>query len=236
VRSVLLNCPSSPLLEQRRRFEESILANEFIVTLLERLQGSDVPEWYLSGGCLFQAAWNIEHGFDASAGILDYDLFYFDGSDLSARAEQRMQAEHSRRFADLPIEVEIRNQARVHLWYEQEFGAPCQAFHRCEDGIDGFLATCCCFGVRQMKNGERAIYAPHGFGDLFALVIRPNVARTINSSALSGVYEAKVQRWCRVWPRLQVIQWPSGPSHSAQQPVAAAEPERLAVGGPRDAH
>jgi len=221
VRSVISDWPSSLSLEQRRRFEESILANEFIVTLLERMRGSDLPEWYLSGGCLFQTVWNIEHGFDASAGILDYDLFYFDGSDLSAHAEHMVREELSRTFADLPVEVEARNQARVHLWYEQEFGAPCRAFQRCEDGIDGFFATCCCFGVRQVKNGERAIYAPHGFGDLFALVVRPNVARTINSSGLSGIYEAKVQRWCRVWPRLQVMQWPSGPSHSAQQPAAA---------------
>jgi hypothetical protein len=73
--------------EQRRRFERAILANELIVALLERMASSDLPEWYLSGGCLFQTVWNIEHGFDASAGILDYDLFYFDGADLSAQAE-----------------------------------------------------------------------------------------------------------------------------------------------------
>ena len=214
LRSAISERPSSLSLEQRR-FEESILANEFIVTLLGRMRGSDLPGWYLSGGCLFQTVWNIEHGFDASAHILDYDLFYFDGSDVSADAERAVREELSRKFADLPIEVETRNQARVHLWYEREFGAPCHAFQRCEDGIDGFLATCCCFGVRQMTNGQRAIYAPHGFDDLFALVVRPNVARTIDSSGLSGVYEAKAQRWCRIWPRLQVLQWPSGPSHSA---------------------
>jgi uncharacterized protein len=202
------NHTASLQVEQRRRFEESILANELIATLLGRMRGSDLPEWYLAGGCLFQTVWNIEHGFDPSAGILDYDLFYFDGSDLSAHAERRVREELSRKFADLPIEVETRNQARVHLWYEQEFGAPCRAFQRCEDGIDGFLATCCCFGVRQMKNGERAIYSPHGFGDLFALVVRPNGARTIDSSGLSRVYDAKVERWRRVWPRLQVMQWP----------------------------
>ena len=195
--------------EQRRRFEESILANEFVVALLGRMRSSDVPGWYLSGGCLFQTVWNIEHGFEPSAGILDYDLFYFDGSDLSANAELTVREELSRRFADLPIEVEARNQARVHLWYEQEFGAPCRAFQRCEDGIDGFLATCCCFGVRQQKSGELAIYSPHGFDDLFALVVRPNFARTINSSQLRGAYEAKVQRWHRVWPKLKIVEWPS---------------------------
>jgi hypothetical protein len=205
--------------EQRRRFERAILANELIVALLERMASSDLPEWYLSGGCLFQTVWNIEHGFDASAGILDYDLFYFDGADLSAQAEHVVQEELSRKFADLPIEVEARNQARVHLWYEQEFGAPCRAFRRCEDGIDGFLAVCCCFGVRQ-STGERVIYSPHGFGDLFGLVVQPNVARTTDSGRLRDVYEAKVQRWRSVWPRLKVMQWPSGPTQSAQPGAA----------------
>ncbi|MEO8466490.1 MAG: nucleotidyltransferase family protein [Gammaproteobacteria bacterium] len=195
--------------EQRRRFEESLLANEFIVTLLERLQSSDLPEWSLSGGCLFQTVWNIEHGFDAAAGILDYDLFYFDPADTSAHAELMVREQLAQQFADLPIEVEVRNQARVHLWYEREFGAPCQAFRRCEDGIDGFLATCCCFSVRQAKNGERTIYSPHGFDDLFALTVRPNAARTINSRRLRGIYETKAQRWSRVWPRLQIVEWPS---------------------------
>src|SRR6185295_13777070 len=145
-----------------------------------------------------------EHGFDPSTGILDYDLFYFDDSDLSAGAERLVGQDLAERFADLPIQVEARNQARVPLWYEQEFGVPCKAFQRCEDGIDEFLATCCCFGVRQTDNGNRAIYAPYGFGDLFDLVVRPNLSRTFNSSALSGVYEAKVERWRRVWPRLKV--------------------------------
>ncbi|MDQ1047341.1 hypothetical protein QFZ76_005577 [Streptomyces sp. V4I2] len=28
-------------------------------------------------------------------------------------------------FAAVPGEVEIRNEARVHLWYEEKFGVPC---------------------------------------------------------------------------------------------------------------
>jgi uncharacterized protein len=217
--------------EQRRRSEQSILTNELIVAMLDRMESSDLPEWYLSGGCLFQTVWNVEHGFDASAGILDYDLFYFDAADLSAHAEHRVQKELSQKFADLPIEVELRNQARVHLWYEQEFAAPCRAFRRCEDGIDGFLARCCCFGVRQL-HGELVIYSPHGFGDLFGLVVQPNVARTTDSSTLRDVYEAKVQRWRSLWPRLQVTQWPSGPTHSAQ-PGAAHNDTSMSGGGVR---
>ena len=202
----------SALLAQQRGFVAAVLRNEFVAAILTGMRGNDLPQWYLSGGCLFQTVWNIEHGLEPSAGILDYDLFYFDGADLSAQSEQVIGEEIARRFAHLPVETETRNQARVHLWYEQEFGAPCRAFERSEDGIDGFLATCCCFGIRHTDNEQIEVYAPHGFSDLFDLVVRPNPARTIDSDVLSDVYRSKVRRWSRVWPRLKIAQWPSDPS------------------------
>lgn len=31
-------------------------------------------------------------------------------------------------FAGVAAEVEIRNEARVHLWYEEKFGVPCPPY------------------------------------------------------------------------------------------------------------
>lgn len=56
-------------------FLAAVLRNEFVAEILERISGSDLPGWYLSGGCVFQTVWNVEHGFEPTAGILDYDLF-----------------------------------------------------------------------------------------------------------------------------------------------------------------
>jgi len=206
---------------QQRTFVETVLGNRFVAEILERMRGSKLPQWYLSGGCLFQTIWNTEHGFEPSAAILDYDLFYFDASDLSTHSEQAVGAKLARTFADLPVDIEARNQARVHLWYEDEYRAPCRAFERCEDGIDGFLATCCCFGVRQMDSARLEVYAPHGFDDLFGLMVRPNPVRTIASSALRDVYQAKVRRWSSTWPRLKIVEWPRSTSLASQPPVAA---------------
>jgi hypothetical protein len=198
-------------LVQERVFMAAVLRNEFVAEILERLRDSLLPQWYLSGGALFQTYWNTEHGLAPAAGILDYDLFYFDDSDLSAHAERSVGREITQAFAHLPIEVEARNQARVHLWYEREFGAPCRAFERCEDGIDGFLATCCCLGLRAMASGQTSVYAPHGYDDLFALIVRPNPARTIGSDALRRVYETKTRRWSQTWRRLTTVPWPETP-------------------------
>lgn len=196
--------------QQQHAFLTAVLRNEFVVEILERMSCTHLPGWYLSGGCLFQTVWNVEHGFAPAAGILDYDLFYFDDADLSAHSETRVGQELARAFADLPIDVETTNQARVHLWYEREFGAPCKTFQQSEDGIDAFLATCCCYGVRRTGTQPIEVYAPHGYDDLFDLVVRPNPARTANGETLSDAYDVKTERWSRTWSRLKVLAWPSG--------------------------
>ena len=76
-------------------------------------------------------------------------------------------------FADLPMPVEIRNEARVHLWYADHFGSPAPPFRDCRDAIDHFAAVCCCYGVTAGADGEVRVYAPHGYDDLFAMVGAP---------------------------------------------------------------
>ncbi|KAL2704568.1 hypothetical protein AAEP93_005639 [Penicillium crustosum] len=55
-------------------------------------------------------------GKHPKAGISDYDLVYFDSSDLSWEAEDSVIRTGHRIFKDLKAPVQIRNQARVHLW------------------------------------------------------------------------------------------------------------------------
>ncbi len=51
-------------------------------------------------------------------------------------------------FADLPAGVEIRNEARVHLWYEEKFAVAYPPYDSTEAAIDSFAATTCCLRVR----------------------------------------------------------------------------------------
>lgn len=77
------------------------------------------------------------------------------------------------RFGDLAAPVQIRNQARVHLWYEQKYGVPCRPHESSEAAIDTFEATTVCLSVREQTDGQWRIYAPHGLADVFNLVVRP---------------------------------------------------------------
>jgi hypothetical protein len=64
-----------------------------------------------------QTFWNALSDRPVAEGGKDYDLFYFD-EDLSYEAVQRART----LFADLDVLIDVKNQARMHLWYPQRFG------------------------------------------------------------------------------------------------------------------
>ena len=181
-----------PIVEQLAHFQAALQENPTLIEVLARAATMNLAGWYLVAGCLYQTVWNVLTGRPAQAGILDYDLAYFDDSDLSWEAEDAVIRAGDRVFAGLPAPVQIRNQARVHLWYEQKFGVPCAPHSSTEAAIDTYEATTACLGVR-LENSQRwRIYAPHGLSDVFNLVVRPNPVL-----ATRDVYEAKTARWRR---------------------------------------
>ncbi|ALV33651.1 nucleotidyltransferase family protein [Streptomyces sp. CdTB01] len=192
-----------PLDEQLDALRAVLSRNSVLIQVLERAATMGLPGWYLTAGCLFQTVWNVVTGRPPTEGIKDYDVFYFDAGDLSWAAEDAVIRAGREIFAGLPAEVEIRNEARVHLWYERKFGVPCPPYASSEAAIDSFAATTCCLGVRLEAGGRWRVYAPHGLSDVFGLVLRPNPVLAPRS-----VYEAKAARWREQWPELTVLEWP----------------------------
>ncbi|MCZ2819980.1 nucleotidyltransferase family protein [Modestobacter sp. VKM Ac-2977] len=184
------------------RFLELVLANPTVSAVLERAPALGLPDAWLTAGVLFQSVWNGLTGRVPAAGIRDADFFYFD-PDTSWAAEDAVIRRGAELFGDLPIPVEMRNEARVHLWYADRFGAPTPApFRDCRDAIDAFAAVCCSVGVSVGGDGELRVYAPYGYDDLFGMVVRPNPGL-----APQSVYEAKAARWLTEWPQLTVLPW-----------------------------
>lgn len=211
------------LQDQLQAFTALALKNRYVAAILARAAELALPPWYLTAGCLFQTIWNVRHGHEPTHGIRDYDLFYFDDSDLSWEAEDLVVRRCARAFEDIPVKIEVRNQARVHLWYAEKFGVRCNAFAAVEDGIDSFLASSCCLGLRQVGHGI-AVYAPHGLADLFNLVVRPNADRVCAQGALAAVYAAKAQRWQQVWPRVRILPWPCGAQPAVPDQESQTDP------------
>lgn len=176
--------------------------NPMLVEFLDRARGLGLPNWYLAAGAVVQTIWNAVTGRPPGYGIDDYDLLYHEATDLSWDAEDAVIRRGDALFADLGLKVQIRNEARVHLWYEEKFGVPCPPFPDTEAAIAAFPATTCAVGVRAEPDGTWRIYAPYGLADTYALCLRPNPRL-----APQHVYEAKARRWKALWPELTVMPW-----------------------------
>jgi hypothetical protein len=188
-----------------RRFVSEALQNPHNAALLERLPLLGLPDAWLVAGCLFQTVWNLRSGLGATANIKDYDVFYYDASDLSERAEQAVQARVTALVSDLPITVEAKNQARVHLWYESWFGYPYEALQSARHGIERFLVPCTCVGMQPRPQSNAGLstlptlYAPYGLDELYAGLLRPNPA-----CPHLPLFKAKAASYRERWPWLKV--------------------------------
>jgi uncharacterized protein len=190
---------SDPLAD---RFLGIVLEDPLVAEVLRRAPELGLDDWWLVAGVLVQTVWNRLTGRPAGTGIRDADLFYLD-RDTSWDAEDAVIRRGAALFGDLPVPVEIRNEARVHLWYADRFAAPAPPpFRSCTEAIDRFAAVCCSVGVTTDPAGRPRVYAPHGLADLFDLVVRPNRAQ-----APRHVYESKAARWRQHWPELTVLPW-----------------------------
>lgn len=155
------------------RFIRDALQNRHNRTILERLPTLGLPDAWLVAGCLFQTVWNVRSGRPPESQIKDYDLFYFDPSDLSETAEARINNLVSASFSAQGIVVEAKNQARVHTWYQEYFGFPYPALGSSMDGIDRFLVRCTCVGLKAGESGPE-LYAPNGLQALYEGTLSPN--------------------------------------------------------------
>lgn len=175
------------------------LRNPVNAAILDELHRLALPDPWLVAGCLVQTVWNVLTSRPIDHGIADYDVFYFD-ADTSWEAEDAVIRKLHARLEHLGAKVEIRNQARVHLWYPDKHGLPYPPLMRSTDGIDRFLTENTQVGVRRAGTGHE-VYAPHGLDDIAALIVRPN--RALNFSVAN--YAAKAARWKALWPELTVI-------------------------------
>jgi len=171
--------------------------NQIIADELFRLA---LPDAWLVSGCLVQSVWNGLTKRAVDYGIADYDVFYFD-PDTSWQAEDAVIRHVQGRLTKLRVPIEVRNQARVHRWYPQKHGRPYPPLRSSTEGIDRFLTKNTQVGIRRTQGGFE-VYAPNGFDDVAAMIVRPNPGP--NFSAAN--YAAKAKRWKSLWPELTVLE------------------------------
>ncbi len=177
--------------------------NPINAELLSRLPSLELNQCYLTAGCLFQAVWNRLSERSAGWGVKDYDVFYFDDDDLSWAAEDAVIQRVRRLCDDLGVIVEVKNQARVHLWYKQRFGSTYPRLRFCREGIDRFLISCTCVGI-DVSSGE--LYAPNGLQDLHDGILRMNP-----QNGRPSLFRQKAEDYRVRWPWLTIADAEPGP-------------------------
>ena len=194
-----------PLAQQLTLLREILSTNTTLIQVLTRAHQLNIPNWYLAAGSVSQTIWNYMSGFPPDQGISDYDLVYHDASDLSYEAEDAVIQAANKIYADLDVEVEVRNQARVHLWYEKKHGRKCPEHQSVEEGIDSWISPSAMIGIRVGSDPDKEwdVYAPRGLSEFFAMVVRPNA-----DIGTREAYEKKTKRWKAIW-NVKVEEWPS---------------------------
>jgi len=139
--------------QHRRRLEAIVRADDALMHLLRRLRAADLPQWRLGAGCLYQTVWNVLTALPRGTGIQDYDVIYFDAGDLSWGAEDAVIRRIGEATADCLGPLQVRNQARVHLWFETRFGSPYPPLVCADEALLRYASVVHAVGVRLEADG-----------------------------------------------------------------------------------
>jgi hypothetical protein len=180
------------------RLEEIVRSSPNLMQVLRTARYLDLPDWLVFSGAVYQRVLNSLTGRDLDYGIKDYDLGYFD-PDVSYEAEDAVIRRVAAAFAaPLSQMVEVRNQARVHLWFEGRFREPYAPLTSSAEALARFVSPLYAVGVRLEASETLTIVAPFGLDDLFAMRLRPNPIRPTNGFARTAASAAAR------WPELNV--------------------------------
>ena len=180
--------------ELARRLSEIVRGAPSLMRVLRTTRTLGLPDWLVMSGAVYQRVLNHLTGRDPDYGIRDYDVGYFDPADRSYEAEDVVIRRVAAAF-EPPLKemVEVRNQARVHLWFEKKFGEPYTPLSRTGEALSRFVCPLFAVGVRLEADDSLFVEAPFGLEDLFALTLRPNPRRPTNGFARTAA--AAVARW-----------------------------------------
>jgi hypothetical protein len=183
--------------ERARRLTAILRGAPSLMQVLAVIRALDLPDWLVMSGAIYQRVLNALTGREADYGIRDYDLGYFDASDISYEAEEAIIRRVAAVF-DEPMKgaVEVRNQARVHLWFEGHFGEAYTPLSCTAEALERFVSPMFAVGVWLDDDDRLHVAAPFGLADLFALRLRPNPQR--RSAGFARIAAGVTRRWPEV--------------------------------------
>jgi hypothetical protein len=189
---------------------ELVLGSEWLRHMLHVVAALDLPDCWIGAGAVRDLVWDTRFGdgFDP-ARVEDIDVVFFDPDNLSVEHEHEI--ERGLHEQEPSVEWDVKNQARVHLWYEARFGAAAHPLTSTTDGVSTWpeIATAIAVRLRPDREVELEIAAPYGLDDLLDGVWRRNLNREYNR-ATDADCRARIERKQphERWPGVVVLDEP----------------------------
>jgi hypothetical protein len=179
-----------------------ISRSQYLSNTLDFLKNYNREQIFIAAGAIAETVWNYLFDNELKYGIEDLDLIFFNNKDLSEKYENDIAKDLNKELKKIDLSLDIKNQARVHLWYEAKFSHKISPIKSLEDSIERFPTTTTSIAIRYDENNQLELIAPYGLDDLFSGIIRPN-----KKQITEAIYYAKVEKWTKKWPGLKVLEW-----------------------------
>ena len=199
MKNKLLNGQHLSLDKQVNLLSDFVMTIDGMPKILEEI--ANISNAWVGAGIIFQNVWNIMHDYEFNTYIKDIDVLYWDDNDLSWESENNIICSLTESSSTIGIPFDVKNIARIHLWYEQRFGIPIAKYRSVQDSISTWPVMGACM-VMRLREGKLEFIAPYGFQDMFSLRVRPNKV-LVNQQ----IYEDKAGKWKEQWPKLSIENW-----------------------------
>jgi hypothetical protein len=146
--------------------EKMLLENNLVKDTLKLLNKLDINDCIIGGGLLRNSIWNKILDKGESYGINDIDIVYFCKS----------ERDKYKKFDGLEVhgfQLQFRNQAFMHEWYDWYKVFKCEPLESLEDAVQSWSEVCTCVAIGPYTNNR--ISLPYGGYDLENFIVRQNV-------------------------------------------------------------
>lgn len=190
--------------EQLETFIEIIKQNKELMATLDYIDSLKLPNYYIAAGAVFQTIWNYYDQKDLNYNIKDIDLVYHNAKNIEVEEDLKYYEKITEYIKEknYPYEIDVSNEARMHLWKRKHNNKETEPYETTEDAIRKWIATVHAIGIKK-ENGKIKVYAPYGLTDIFTRTIRP-IRHEGNSKE---IYDLKVSKWQQRFTNLTIIDY-----------------------------
>ena len=192
------------LYEQNEKMISILKKNTDLMDVLDYIETLQLPNYYIAAGSIFQTVWNYYDQKDLNYNIKDIDVIYYDNTDLSVEKDIKYYnlINDFCKNKGYKYEIDVSNEARMHLWKKEKFNIDVEPYKCSEDAIDKWIATVHAIGITK-ENSEIKIYAPYGLSDIYSKTIRP-IKHKYNAKE---IYDKKASSWNERFDNLNIVEW-----------------------------